>query len=102
MQDFNKSKGIQEFTPKPGPNSSLVSGWMFKGMLVGDAGNFLERISGAKCWIVEIYIEKKQPCINMIDSILEIYMLILYNKCYPTWKKQPVLEDLTTKHWFER
>jgi len=61
VQDFNKSKGIQEFTPKPGQ----FRGGCSKGMLVGDAGNFLERISGAKCLIVEIYIEKKQQCINM-------------------------------------
>ena len=41
VQDFNKSKVSRFFPSKPGSNSSSVSGWMFTGMLVGDAGFFL-------------------------------------------------------------
>jgi len=48
-----------------GPIVHWFRGGCSKGMLVGYAGNFLETIFGAKCLIVEIYIEKKQQCINM-------------------------------------
>lgn len=88
---ISTNQKVSRFFPqKPGPNSSLVSGWMFNGMLVGDAWNFLETIFGAKCLIVEIYIEKKQPCINM-NSLNSYQCLSSVKKISNHWNRKTLI-----------